>query len=147
MAKLFHRILCPIDFDENSLVALDLGCKLAVENEASVCLMHVLALPVTSAELGPVPLEPYEVLEQDARAKLDRIAREHVPAGMHCEIEISVGTPSHSIVAAQAKRGADLIVMATHGRKRSAIGHFILGSVAERVVRESGCPVLVVPPR
>lgn len=147
MAKLFHRILCPIDFDENSLVALDLGCKLAVENEASVCLMYVLALPVTSAELGPVPLEPYEVLEKDARAKLDRIAREHVPAGVHCEIETSVGTPSHSIVAAQAKRGADLIVMATHGRKRSAVGHFLLGSVAERVVREAACPVLVVPPR
>jgi nucleotide-binding universal stress UspA family protein len=37
--------------------------------------------------------------------------------------------------------------MATHGRKRSAVGRFFLGSVAERVVRASICPVLVVPPR
>jgi len=147
MAKLFHKLLCPLDFDENSLAALDLACKIAVENEASICLMHVLALPVTSAEIGPVPLEPYEVLEQDARAKLEKIARERVPANLHCEIETSVGTPSHSIVAIQAKRGIDLVVMATHGRKRSAVGHFFLGSVAERVVRESACPVLVVPPR
>jgi len=147
MAKLFHKLLCPLDFDENSIAALDLACKIAVENEASICLMHVLALPVTSAEIGPVPLEPYEVLEQDARAKLEKIARERVPANLHCEIETSVGTPSHSIVAMQAKRGIDLVVMATHGRKRSAVGHFFLGSVAERVVRESVCPVLVVPPR
>ena len=147
MPKLFHKLLCPLDFDENSLAALDLACKIAVENEASICLMHVLALPVTSAEIGPVPLEPYEVLEQDARAKLEKIARERVPANLHCEIETSVGTPSHSIVAIQAKRGIDLVVMATHGRKRSAVGHFFLGSVAERVVRESACPVLVVPPR
>jgi nucleotide-binding universal stress UspA family protein len=37
--------------------------------------------------------------------------------------------------------------MATHGRNRSALGHFFLGSVAEQVVRQSTCPVLVVPPR
>jgi nucleotide-binding universal stress UspA family protein len=37
--------------------------------------------------------------------------------------------------------------MATRGRKRSPVGHFLLGSVAERVVRESAWPVLVVPPR
>jgi nucleotide-binding universal stress UspA family protein len=74
------------------------------------------------------------------RARLDRIAREGLPAGVRCEIEISVGTPSHSIVAAQAAHAADLIVMATHGRKRSAVGHFLLDSVAERVARESAYP-------
>jgi len=41
---------------------------------------------------------------------------------------------------------ADLIVMATHGHSRSAVKHLLLGSVAERVVRSSVCPVLVVPP-
>lgn len=45
---------------------------------------------------------------------------------------------------AQADISADLIVMATHGR--TGISHFFVGSVAERVVRESGCPVLTIRP-
>jgi universal stress protein A len=147
MAKLFNKILCPVDFDDNSMAALDLGCKIAVENGASVCVMHVLPLPVTASEIGPVPLESYSVLEQDARVKLEKIRLEKVPPAIPCEIITSVGAPAPTIVEAGKDKKADLIVMATHGRKRSAVGHFFLGSVAERVVREAACPVLVVPPR
>jgi nucleotide-binding universal stress UspA family protein len=147
MAKVFHKILCPVDFDDNSIAALELGCKIAVENGASVCLMHVLPLPVTASEIGPVPLESYSVLEQDAQAKLEKIRLEKVPPEIPCDIITSVGAPAPAIVEAEKDKKADLIVMATHGRKRSAVGHFFLGSVAERVVREAACPVLIVPPR
>jgi universal stress protein A len=54
------------------------------------------------------------------------------------------GEPAAGILMAQADISADLIVMATHGR--TGISHFFVGSVAERVVRESGCPVLTIRP-
>lgn len=58
-----------------------------------------------------------------------------------------IGLPAEAIIDAEAERAIDLVVMATHGRSRSALGHFFIGSVAERVARESLCPVLIVPPR
>jgi len=147
MNQAFRKILCPIDFDENSMAALDMACQIAAQNKASIRLLHVLPLPATAADIGPVPLEPYGVFERDARAKLEQIGAERVPADVPCEVETGVGGPAQSIVATEEKYGIDLVVMATHGRKRSAAGHFFLGSVAERVVRESQCPVLVVPPK
>jgi nucleotide-binding universal stress UspA family protein len=147
MSQTFQKILCPIDFDENSMAALDLACRIAAQNKATIRLLHVLPLPATAADIGPVPLEPYGVFERDARMKLEQIGAERVPADVPCEVETGVGGPAQSIVAAEEKYGIDLVVMATHGRKRSAVGHFFLGSVAERVVRESQCAVLVVPPK
>jgi len=147
MSQAFQKILCPIDFDENSMAALDLACGIAEQNKATIRLLHILPLPANAADIGPVPLEPYGVFERDARAKLEQVVAQRVPGDLSCEIETSAGGPAQAIVAAEEKYGIDLVVMATHGRKRSAVGHFFLGSVAERVVRESQCPVLVVPPK
>ena len=55
---------------------------------------------------------------------------------------VKVGDPRAQIVVHAAAEDADLIVMGTHGRTGAA--RFLLGSVAERVVREAGCPVLTV---
>ena len=59
--------------------------------------------------------------------------------------EVVVGLPAKTIVDVAAARGADLIVMGTHGR--SGVAHLLLGSVAERVVRMAICPVLTVRER
>jgi nucleotide-binding universal stress UspA family protein len=55
---------------------------------------------------------------------------------------VAMGTPHVEIVRLAEEQGADLIVIATHGR--GFISHAILGSTAERVLRRSPCPVLVV---
>jgi nucleotide-binding universal stress UspA family protein len=57
-----------------------------------------------------------------------------------------IGLPVEVIIRLEEELAVDLVVMATHGRSRSSVGHLLLGSVAERVVRRSRCPVLVVPP-
>ena len=51
MAQLFRKILCPVDFDDNSMAALDLACKVAAQNEASLCLMHVVPFPLAAVEI------------------------------------------------------------------------------------------------
>lgn len=147
MERLFRKILCPVDFDDNSMAAPDLACKVAAQNDAALCLMHVVPFPLAAGEIGPLPSESLPVWEHNAQVKLEQIGRERIPSSVRCEIASRSGLPVEAIIGAETELGVDLIVMATHGRSRSAMGHFFLGSVAERVVRESLCPVLVVPPR
>jgi len=80
--------------------------------------------------------------EQAARARLQDIAREHLEGKVHYEILIRTGDPSEEILRAAEDFAVDSVVMATHGRTEP--GHFLLGSVAERVVRESSRPVLTM---
>lgn len=140
MEKLFKRILCPIDFDENSYFALDLARDLAQEHGATIYLLHVVSMvPIAAAG---VPLEPYPVSEHEARAKLEQIAREHLGDKINYRIVTRVGNPADLVNRAVGELQADSIVMATHGRK--GIVRLLLGSVAEKVVREAPCPVLAV---
>jgi nucleotide-binding universal stress UspA family protein len=66
-------------------------------------------------------------------------------AGVACDSATLIGRPEAEIVARATETGAQLIVMGTHGR--SGLAHALLGSVAERVVQHSPCPVLIVPRR
>ncbi len=59
MAHTFRKILCPIDFDDNSMAALEIACKVALQNDASLCLMHVVDVPAHSTEMPPEALKPY----------------------------------------------------------------------------------------
>lgn len=144
---MFRSILCPIDFDDNSLAALELACKAAAQNDARLTLLHVVPLPVDAPEIGALPSESVPLWQEETKAKLEQIAREKVADSIRSSITTRIGRAPESIAAAAEELKADLIVMATHGRSRSALGHLFLGSVAEQVVRESTCPVLVVPPR
>lgn len=147
MAALFRKILCPVDFNDNSMAALDLACKLAEQNDVPLCVMHVVPFPIAASEIGPLPSESLPEWERGALVKLEEIAEKRIPKTINCQVMSRSGQPVEVIVSSEAELGADLVVMATHGRGRSAVGHFFMGSVAERVVRESACPVLVVPPR
>jgi nucleotide-binding universal stress UspA family protein len=57
--------------------------------------------------------------------------------------KVEIGAPHTSIVEVAEREGADLIVMATHGR--TGLSHILLGSVTEKVVARAPCPVLVIP--
>jgi universal stress protein A len=141
MPALFTKILCPIDFTENSLAALDLARQLAEQNQATICLLHVIFLPVV--EPGKIPPEPYPTkLEAPARAKLEEIAAEQLKGRAAYEILVRAGDPASLIVDVEKELNVDLIVMATHGR--TGLTRFFLGSVADRVVHESTRPVLTV---
>ena len=71
---------------------------------------------------------------------MEKLAQEHVPAGVRYETLVLSGDPAERVLDAACDLDADLIVMGTHGRKR--LEHLVLGSVAEQVVRESPAPVL-----
>ena len=140
MIQLFHRILCPIDFSEHSLAALDVALKVAQQNDAKLYLLNVAPLPAGAAGFPPVPLDPYPYLEKDRQQQLAKLAREKIPGSVRYETLVVNGDPAEQVLGIARSVEADLIVMGTHGRK--GLSHLVLGSVAERVVRESPTPVL-----
>jgi len=136
----FNKILCPVDFDQNSLLALEVATELAEERKATLDLLHVVAMPP-----GPEVALPFAKMESAARTKLERLVRQKVSSKVSYQVEIMMGDPGAEIIQAAKRLGTNLIVMATHGRK--GIRHLVLGSVAEQVIREAPCPVLAVKPK
>ena len=140
MIQVFRRVLCPIDFSEHSLAALDLALKIAQRNDAMLYLLNVAPMPAGAAGFQPVPMDPYPYLEKDGCKRLEKLARERIPTVVRYETLVVSGDPAELVLNAARDLDADLIVIGTHGRK--GLSHLVLGSVAERVVRESPAPVL-----
>lgn len=140
MAYPYKTILCPVDFDENCLAALDQAVAIAKHVGASLILVHVLPMALALGEVPP-PASLYEDQEKDAQAKLADIAKQKLGGLKHREL-VYTGDVIGSLLLAQAKHQPDLMVIATHGRR--GIARMFLGSVAEAVVRKATCPVLTV---
>jgi nucleotide-binding universal stress UspA family protein len=144
--KLFNKILCAVDFDESSAVVLHFAREIAQQNGATLCLLHVTPLPLSATEFSPIPMDPYPVWEKTALAELEKLAAAHLEGrGVTYKIETRSAEAADGILGQAQEMDADLIVLATHGRK--GVSHFLIGSVAERVIRRSPRPVLVVKPK
>jgi nucleotide-binding universal stress UspA family protein len=77
-----------------------------------------------------------------AQRELDKTVTRIRDDGLKARSMLKVGSPFLEIITTAQSEGADLIVLGTHGR--SGLAHVLLGSVAERVVRKSPCPVLTI---
>ena len=140
------RILVPTDFSATADAALDYAYELAGKFGASIELLHVLDDPfvvdgmASEAYISEAPVLRTAML-QEAQERLRHRAspREGIP---RIETEVIFGHGARTIAEYAAERGADLLVMGTHGR--TGFAHLMLGSVAERLVRTAPCPVLTV---
>ena len=140
----YRRILNPIDFDENSMEAVEVAAEFARQNDGTVILLHVIpAFPIPRGPLDDATggLATHTIAEDEARAKLEEITRKHLQ-GVENQLLILLGNPAASILGAAADFVADVIVMATHGR--TGFSRAFFGSIAEEVLREAPCPVLTV---
>jgi universal stress protein A len=142
------RILVPTDFSDPSAEALATAITLAQQAGAVVDLVHVaveasFALP-PPVDVASVPVDMARVMERATEVLAFEEQRVRA-AGLRCETAMLIGRPDSEIVARASATAAELIVMGTHGR--SGLAHALLGSVAERVVQHSPCPVLIVPKR
>ena len=100
--------------------------------------------PALERRLGtPTPRQPTVGLHDHNEAALTQL-RDLMPASFQgtWDVDVAAGPPAEMIVHFAHERGADLIVMGTHGR--TGLSHVLLGSVAEKVVRLAPCPVLTV---
>jgi len=146
MVPTIRKILLPTDFSASSTRAAEYAGVLAKSLGASVHLVHVLEEPFATQGAWefqpPNTPRPGDELYEDRRARLAPIAEMLQRQIAQVTQEVRTGTPTDAIVAAAVDYGADLIVMATHGR--SGLPHLLLGSVAEQVIRHARCPVLAV---
>ena len=141
------KILCPTDFSENSEHAVKYALALATMSQAQLELFHVVE-PITypqSTELFEPVLDEVE-LTMKMEAAFQKQLEDQVAALKEEYSEITAkqvtGTTFLEIIKVARDEGADIIVMGTHGR--TGLAHVLIGSVAERVVREAPCPVLTV---
>jgi nucleotide-binding universal stress UspA family protein len=140
MSYPFRRILSPIDFDDNSFAALDVAAHIARDNDGVVLLAHVIPLIIVPTGTQ-IYVDLYKGQEDVACTKLEEIAQRRL-RGVKYEILAKMGEPAGTILNLARGHAADLIVMATHGRR--GFSRVLLGSVAEMVLRSASCPVLNV---
>jgi len=141
------KILYPTDFSELSTYALRYALSFAHAYQAKLHCLHVVdeayqywtAMGPNSVPVGPAT----EDILQSARKEMDSFAAEHFK-DIEVEVitDVVLGRPFMEIIQYARKQCIDLIVLATHGR--TGLTHVLLGSVAERVVRKSPCPVLTI---
>jgi len=97
----FKKILCAMDFDQNSLQALRLASELAQEREAKLYLLHIVPTPP-----GPeVPLR-FDKMEAAARIRLERLARQKVNGKASYKVEFGMGDPGVEILLAAKRWGS-----------------------------------------
>ncbi|MFO0659183.1 MAG: universal stress protein [Polyangiaceae bacterium] len=137
-------ILVPIDFEEVSDHALEHAIGLASALKATVHITHILQLPVYNFPDASFLASPELIarLSTSAQTRMNAVLAKLQNSGVTIESSLREGVPHEEVIAAAKAMNADLIVMGTHGR--GLIAHALLGSVAERVVRTSPVPVLVV---
>ena len=140
---MYKRIVVPLDGSPLAEQALAHATAQAERFEAEIVLLKVLE-PLPEATLtSPASVQRAEQLSaQLAREYLERVADPIREKGIAVEIMLLEGRPHVEIVRYAAEPEADMIVMSTRGH--SGWSRWLLGSVADRVVRGATVPVLLV---
>lgn len=141
-------LVVPTDFSDESLKALSYARALLNYFPATAHLVYVhdvdfaYAVP---ALMSNSPLIATEVVERRYRKDLAKLAKQFDLSELRAQQHVRIGRAYRDISELASKVGAQLIVIATHGR--TGLRRLMLGSTAERVVRHAPCPVLVVRER
>ncbi len=144
----FKRILVPLDGSLLAEKALPMAAALSRKFDSVLILLHVFnasAYAMAGVITNPEGRKLLTQLSEQARRDAERYLSDQREAlgrqGLNVRILLHDGAPAKGILEV-AKEGIDLIVMASHGR--SGLARWAYGSVADRVVRYSPCPVLLV---
>jgi len=169
-AQTTHRpytIIVGLDYSEMSALVLEEAVRVAGAQDLSH--IHVLhAAPNTHAAVGllssadptlqagltpGVSIPPTAELSRDAQSYVEKVLADlsqrtntsDAPDNIRWTIHLRYAEPAHALAQLAADIDADLILVGTHGRR--GLARFLLGSVAESVIRWAPCPVLIVRPR
>lgn len=152
---MYERILVPLDgsaFAEQALCHVE---QVALPGTAEIHLLSVAPLledhTLAVVDLYPIYVYRDYIVDQDQEAQrvqqelqgyLDHVAERLVALGYRMERNIRFGQPAEEIIAYADDVKCDLIVMSTHGR--SGVGRWVYGSVADKVLRGSNIPILLI---
>ena len=142
-----RSILVPIDFSVHSKKALKYAVPLAEKFGASLHLVYVVEPTIYPADLGfgQVVLPGVEEeLREKGEGELQALMGREIGKRLKATSAVRTGNPHQEILREADEKGVDLIVVATHGH--SGVEHMLFGSTADRVVRRSKVPVLIIRP-
>ncbi len=144
VSKLFRKILIATDGSEYTKKAVDHGIELAINIGAKLHAIYV----IDTRAYGSIPLSAsmeytYSILRQEGDTAIKYVADRAEAAGLEAEGIIAEGHPAEEIIKYAEENSIDLIVMGTLGK--SGLDRFLLGSVADKVIRNSRIPVIAVP--
>lgn len=149
---LFERILCPIDFSDCSLHALNYALSFAQPAGARLAILHVMvySMEAEAPEMYETLVSDSRLSVADFRRRCEAYSRERLAAAIGdavgargtVETILAAGKPYREILRVAAEQQADLIVIGIHGRGAADLMFF--GSTTQHVVRQAHCPVLTV---
>jgi len=135
------RILVPFDFAETSAPAAVYAADLAKAFGAELAFLYV-GEPTRSEFDVELPMEANTAVAEELRTGVLKVLSSADHSLLNPQYFVRSGTTASEIVRFAREHEFDLIVMGTHGR--GLVGHMVMGSVAEKVVRTAPCPVLTV---
>lgn len=137
-----QTILVPTDFSELANVAVDFAFLMCEQMKAGMIFLYVDEWPDHSDAMAPLHNEYGIYKKDDADALLNDLVQRAKDQGLEGSKECVDGVPYVEIIRMAKKRSADLVVIGTHGR--TGLTHLMVGSQADRVLRDSPCPVVTV---
>jgi nucleotide-binding universal stress UspA family protein len=147
MKAKIKKILCPTDFSENSEHALKYALVIAELSQAEILLLHVvepISYPQSTEYFEPMvnevelTMNMAKAFQKQLEDQVESFKKEYP----RIEGKVVSGNTFLEIIQTIRDEKIDIIVMGTHGR--TGLAHVLIGSVAEKVVREAPCPVLTV---
>jgi len=138
-----NKMLVPVDFSENSKKVLEAAGYFAGACDAELHVVFVVqSFDDYSGFFVPhMPVAKFEEeMVQAAEQKMEKFLEDH----KNVEAKVLVGDVAEEIIRHAEENGMDMIIMGTHGYK--GLEKVMFGSVAEKVVRSSPCPVLTINP-
>jgi nucleotide-binding universal stress UspA family protein len=144
---MIRHLLVPTDFSTGSRAALTTAKEIARAFGASLHLLHVIENPFAPGgfmEMYTLPPGFFpEELDAAARERLAQCLSPEEKAAFHATLTTTLGLPAREILQRlQEEPKIDLVVMGTHGR--GGVARFVIGSVADKVVRSAPCPVMTM---
>lgn len=142
---MYDDVLVPTDGSDSAEVAIPHAVAVATVYDATVHALSVVderSSPDTAALRDAPAAGRVSALEAGAEAAVDRVERVVTDHGLSCRPAVRHGVPAEAIHAYVTDEGIDAVAMGTHGR--TGLDRLLVGSVTERVVRQSDVPVLTV---
>ncbi|WP_427185382.1 universal stress protein [Bordetella bronchialis] len=148
---MYRHILVAVDGSITAERALDHAISLAKSEHAKLLAVYIVEYPSSIYSSAFIDVEPFhESMVNEAQTVLNKVQAKFRDAGVEGDVKMVdagalSGTIADQLRAAAGDAGVDLVVMGTHGRR--GFQRLVLGSVAEAFVRQSNCPVMLVPHR
>ena len=134
------KILVPVDFSANSDKLIDYALSFAEKFSASLSLLNVIEKPMAYDGFGNAKFE--EEMQEAIERKMDKLIDERQVGPRISGTKVVIGDTVDTILEAATEH--DMIIIGTHGYR--GLEKILMGNVAERVVKNSPCPVLVFNP-